>query len=75
MADGVTGLVLVGQVGAKIVRRLVAWIIAELMRMIVMVAVSCNDVIKAGANAYEFFRRYVFEECDEIAGYFPWPPE
>jgi len=50
-------------------------IIAELMRNLVIVAVCYNDVVEGGRDPYEVFRRYIFEECDELAGYFPWPPE
>ena len=50
-------------------------IIAELTRMIVFVAVCWNDVIEDGNDAYEVMRRYIFTECDELAGYFPWPPD
>jgi len=50
-------------------------IVAELMRLLVVVAVSYNDVLEGGADPYHIFRRYIFEECDDLAGYFPWPPE
>ena len=50
-------------------------IIGELARMIVLVAVCYNDVFEAGTDPYEVFRRYIFEECEDLAGYFPWPPE
>lgn len=49
-------------------------LIAELMRMIVLVAVCWNDVIEDGEDAYEVLQRYIFSECDELAEYFPWPP-
>ena len=52
-----------------------AEIIAELARMIVFVAVCWNDVIEGGDDAYEVMRRYIFTECDELAGYFPWPED
>ena len=52
-----------------------AEIIAELARMIVFVAVCWNDVTEGGDDAYEVLRRYIFTECDELAGYFPWPPD
>lgn len=50
-------------------------IVAELMRMVTLVAVSYNDVIEGGDDPYEVFRRFLFEECDELAHYFPWPSE
>jgi hypothetical protein len=50
-------------------------IIAELTRMVVLVAVCYSDIVEGGQDPYEILRRYIFEECDELAGYFPWPPE
>ena len=50
-------------------------IVAELTRMIVFVAVSYNDVVEAGADPHEILRRHIFEECDDLAGFFPWPHE
>ena len=50
-------------------------IIAELARIIVFVAVCWNDVIEGGDDAYEVMRRYIFTECDDLAGHFPWPAE
>ncbi len=50
-------------------------IIAELMRIIVFVAVCYNDVIEDGQNAAMVFYRHIFNECDELAEYFPWPED
>ena len=50
-------------------------VIAELTRMIVIVAVCWNDVIEGGDDPYEVLRRHIFAECDELAGYFPWPED
>ena len=50
-------------------------IIAELTRMTVFVAVCWNDVVEDGQDPYEVFQRHIFTECDELAGYFPWPPD
>ena len=50
-------------------------IIAELMRMIVIVAVCYNDVVEGGQDAYEVLQRRIFAECDELAESFPWPPD
>jgi len=52
-----------------------AELIAKLMRAIVFVAVCWNDVIEDGRDATEVFQRRIFTECDELAEYFPWPPE
>ena len=48
-------------------------IVAEILRMIVIVAVCYNDVIEDGQDADEVFDRYIFVECDELAEFFPWP--
>jgi hypothetical protein len=50
-------------------------IIAELVRTIVLVAVSYNDVTEGGQSASDVLERQVFFDCDELAGYFPWPDE
>ena len=50
-------------------------IIAELMRMIVIVAVCYNDVVEDGQNPAIIFDRHIFAECNDLAGYFPWPSE
>ncbi len=50
-------------------------IIAELMRMIVIVAVCYNDVVEGGQDAYEVLQRRIFAECDELAESFPWRPD
>ena len=50
-------------------------IIAELMRMVVIIAVCLNDVAEDGQNPADVFKRHIFAECDELAGYFPWPSE
>jgi len=50
-------------------------IVADLVRMIVFVAVCWNDVTEGSDDAYEVLRRHIFTECDELAGYFPWPEE
>ena len=50
-------------------------IIAELTRMIVFVAVCWNDVIEDGQDPDDVLERRIFVECDELAGYFPWPAE
>jgi len=50
-------------------------IIAELMRMIAIVAVCHTDVVEGGHDAAEVFDRYIFVECDDLANYFPWPDD
>lgn len=50
-----------------------AEVIAELMRMIVFVAICYSDVVEDGQDPMIVFDRYIFAECDELAGYFPWP--
>lgn len=50
-------------------------IIAELMRMVVFIAVCYNGVIEDDKNPYEVLQRHIFAECDELAEYFPWPLE
>ena len=50
-------------------------IIAELTRMIVFVAVCWNDVVENEQGPHEVLQRRIFSECDELAEYFPWPPE
>ena len=50
-------------------------VIAELMRVVVFVAVCWNDVLEDGRDATEVLQRRIFTECDELAEYFPWPPE
>lgn len=50
-------------------------IIAELMRMIVIVAVCWNDVVEDDQDAATVFDRHIFIECDELAEYFPWPED
>jgi len=52
-----------------------AEIIAELMRMIVIVAVCYNDVVEDGQDAATVFDRHIFVECDDLAGWFPWPKD
>jgi len=52
-----------------------AEVIAELMRMITIVAVCYNDVIEDGQDPAKVFDRHIFTECDELAGYFPWPED
>ena len=48
-------------------------IVAELMRMIVIVAVCYNEVVEGGQDPAVVFDRHIFAECDELAGFFPWP--
>ena len=48
-------------------------IIAELMRVIVFVAVCYNDVVEGEQRPNDVFDRTIFLECDDLAGYFPWP--
>ena len=48
-------------------------VIAELMRVVVFVAVCWNDVLEDGRDATEVLQRNIFTECDEIAQSFPWP--
>ncbi len=48
-------------------------IIAELVRMIVIVAVCYNDVVEDGQDPEIIFERDIFEECNDLAGFFPWP--
>lgn len=50
-------------------------IIAELMRMIVIVAVCYNDVVEDGQDPVIVFDRHIFAECDDLAEYFPWPDD
>ena len=50
-------------------------IIAELMRMIVIVAVCYNDVVEDGQDAAVVFERQIFVESDDLASYFPWPED
>ena len=50
-------------------------IIADLMRIIVFVAVCYNDVIEDGQSPTEVFDRQIFVDCDELAGFFPWPED
>ncbi len=50
-------------------------IIAELVRAIVFVAISWNDIREDGQDPDAVLDRYVFTECDELAHYFPWPQE
>ena len=47
-------------------------IIAELMRMVVIVAVCCNDVVEDGQDPLEVLQRHIFTECEELAESFPW---
>jgi hypothetical protein len=51
------------------------FIIAELARTIVFVAVSHNDVTEGHESADHVLEREVFRYCDELAAYFPWPEE
>jgi ferredoxin-fold anticodon binding domain-containing protein len=48
-------------------------IIAELMRMIVFVAVCYNDVFEGGQRPDDVFDRTIFSDCDDLSGFFPWP--
>ena len=48
-------------------------IISELMRMIVFVAVCYNDVVEGEQQPNDVFDRTIFLECDDLAGFFPWP--
>ncbi len=48
-------------------------IIAELMRIVTIVAVCYNDVVEDGQCPATVFERHIFAECDELAGFFPWP--
>ncbi len=50
-------------------------IIAELTRMIVFVAVCYYDVVEGEQSPVEVFDRNIFLNCDDLAGYFPWPDE
>jgi len=50
-------------------------IIAELVRTIVFVAVCCNDATEGAQSASDVLDRQVFFDCDELAGYFPWPEQ
>lgn len=50
-------------------------IIAELTRKIVFVALCWNDVIEDGRDSTEVLQRRIFSECDELAEFFPWPPD
>ncbi len=50
-------------------------IIAELMRMVVLVAVCYNDVVEDGQDPATVFERHIFVECDELAEFFPWPDD
>ena len=47
-------------------------IIAELVRMIVFVAISWNDVVESGESAEEVLHRQIFHDVDELSGFFPW---
>ncbi len=47
-------------------------IIAELMRMVVIVAVCCNNVVEDGQDPLEVLQRHIFTECEELAESFPW---
>ena len=48
-------------------------IIAELMRMVVIIAVCYNEVVEDGQDPAMVFERHIFVECDELAEFFPWP--
>ena len=50
-------------------------ITAELVRMIVIVAVCYNNVVEDGQDPATVFERHIFVECDDLAEYFPWPDE
>ena len=50
-------------------------IITDLTRMIVLVAVSWNDIVEGDENPSKVLSRQVFGECDEFAHYFPWPSD
>ena len=50
-------------------------IIAELARMVVFIAVCYNDVIEGSQPSIEVFDRQIFVDCDELAGFFPWPKD
>ena len=50
-------------------------VIAELMRVVVFVAVCWNDVLEDGRDATEVLQRRIFAECNELAESFPWPAE
>ena len=50
-------------------------IVAELMRTVVFVAVCWIDVVEDGKDPAIVFDRHIFAECDELAGYFPWPED
>jgi hypothetical protein len=46
--------------------------IAELTRMIVIVAVCYNDAVERGQDPAKIFERHIFTQCDELAQHFPW---
>src|SRR5262249_50948876 len=50
-------------------------IVPDLVRMIEFVAVSYKDVTEGTQAASAVLERRVFLDCDELAGYFPWPEE
>lgn len=50
-------------------------IIAELMRLIVIVAVCYNDVVEGEQDPADTFERHIFTQCDDLADYFPWPDD
>ena len=50
-------------------------VIAELMRVVVFVAVCWNDVLEDGQDPDAVLQRNIFTECDEIAQSFPWPSD
>ena len=50
-------------------------IIAELVRTIVAVAVSYNDIVEGIDPASDVMERRVFLDCDELAACFPWPEQ
>ncbi len=50
-------------------------IIAELMRLVVIVAVCYNDVVEDGQDSAIVFDRHIFAEFDELASNFPWPSD
>ena len=41
--------------------------------MIVFVAVCYNDVVEGEQQPNDVFDRTIFLECDDLAGFFPWP--
>jgi hypothetical protein len=50
-------------------------IIAELTRMIVIVAVCWNDIVEGKQSAESVLDRYIFRQCNELAECFPWPTD